>query len=51
MSMDALIVITKACPRCGARYSREIEPEWAAVVARWGVCDACYQRQEAWRET
>lgn len=38
--------LTKQCPRCRQLYTREVEPEWAGVVARGGICDGCYLAQE-----
>ena len=43
------IWLTKRCPYCGQMYTRELEPEWAGVVARNGMCDGCYVEQEETR--
>ena len=49
VSTGETVWLSKQCPRCRQLYTREIEPEWAGVVARNGMCDGCYVVQEETR--
>lgn len=44
--MPALVPVTKPCAHCDEPYTIEVESEWAAVVALWGICPACVVAQE-----
>lgn len=44
--MPDLLLVHIRCHFCGTPYAREIEPEYAMVVQRSGICDACCEVQE-----
>lgn len=44
--MKGLVLVRVTCHFCRAPYEREIEPEYARVVMKFGICDDCYQGQE-----
>jgi hypothetical protein len=48
--MNALVIVAVRCHWCGSPYEREIEPEWANIVRKFGICTPCYDQQEQARD-
>ena len=44
--MNDLVLVAVVCHFCGVPYEREIEPEWASIVRKFGICTPCYELHE-----